>query len=355
MHGPDGGAPDVDALLPLLRALRDPGDEAQFTRVIAAVAGEDPVFAARLAEILVNAAPAGRAVGALPTRLRCRSEVVLRDARGREVGQVDLVFDDEDGEVCLLVELKLHSAYGIAQLPRYLSGLATIEASRKGLLAVTKNTPLTGESEAAGDELWLGSVRWSALYDDLLALAPSPPGLAAAWRASLKLLREQGDFGPMDLDPSLFDAWAKRDAAEQQIRGLLAGLVRPTEEALRDVGGGSAEVLFKGRGQTQAVFAFKNRMMISFAVPAAAREERFRVQFFAWQGEARFTVEARYQHRDERLRDDRAVMAATNALSADGLRYGRDDSGHHWTLSMQASDVLAGAGTTDRMMAPDDL
>lgn len=310
--------------------------------------------------MLIDASPRRGAsdLGPAPAELRCRAEVTLHNRAGHDVGRVDLVFDDGDvGEFCLLVELKLHSQYGIAQLPRYLDGLAAVEASRKALIAVTKTAPLAGESYASKNDLWLGSLRWSVLYDQLAALAPSAPALGAAWRAILRLLREQGDLGPMDLDLSLIDAWAKRDAAERQIMELLTDLARPTEEALRAAFGRgledktAAELLFKGKGRTQPVFSFKNRMMISFAVPSGAGEERFRVQFFARRGQARFTVEARYQHRHEDLRGDDAVMAATEALKTSGVRYGRDNSGHNWASSRPARDVLADPDPLSRMIA----
>jgi hypothetical protein len=60
----------LDAGLPtVLGALRRPGHEAQFTQVIAAVAGQDGVFASALANVLANAAPhrvAREALGPIP-------------------------------------------------------------------------------------------------------------------------------------------------------------------------------------------------------------------------------------------------------------------------------------------------
>ena len=87
-------------LVPVLRALRRPGHEAQFTQVIAAVAGQDSAFASALATVLVADAPSERAraaLGAIPPALSCAAEVRLRDSNESDVGQVDLRFRDDAG------------------------------------------------------------------------------------------------------------------------------------------------------------------------------------------------------------------------------------------------------------------
>ena len=80
---------------------------------------------------------------------------------GREdLGRVNLIFRDDDRELCLLVELKLGSAYGDRQLERYLDALDALPARRKALIAVTATSPLAGEDEVASDDHWLGSLRF---------------------------------------------------------------------------------------------------------------------------------------------------------------------------------------------------
>src|SRR4051812_37148234 len=100
-----------DEVSGVLRALRRTGDEAQWTQVIAAIAGADDRFATDLAQVFVDAAPnkaAAEALGAVPSQLTCQAERTLQDAESIGQGRVDLLFSDED-DFALLCELKLHS------------------------------------------------------------------------------------------------------------------------------------------------------------------------------------------------------------------------------------------------------
>lgn len=215
--------------MPLLRVLRRAGDEVQWTQLIAAIAGEDDRFAAKLARVLVDAAKArgmSSDVPRVPDRLQCRREVSLQDSAGNDVGRIDLLFEDAARSFCLLVELKLASEYHHGQLPNYMDALDALPATEKGLVAVTPATPHTGEEGLAGRTGWLGSLRWHALFDPFYALEHRDLALGDAWRSTLQVMRNQQDFGPMDLTLGVIESWAKRDEAERILRYLLMSSAR---------------------------------------------------------------------------------------------------------------------------------
>lgn len=338
----------------VLGAMRSVGDEVQWTQVIAAVAQDDAAFAGAMAQALVDAAPHKSAVAALgpvPTLLTCRAERTLQDAEGVDQGRVDLRFTGDD--FALLCELKLHSGYGHRQLDRYMTALAAMPQRRKALIAVTTLQPQRGEDTVAGRPQWLGSMRWADVYDRLHHAAPADLGVATTWRAMLTLLRQTGDFGPMDLKNDLIEAWARRDEAESALRALLNNVTVPALEAIRaTVGTGpqdtaAAELHLKGK--TQQVFSMKNRMFLHYAVPAAAGEARLRLQVIVFDGEPHFTVEARYEHPRESVDDAPAVAQATAVLK-DGFEHGRDGLGWYWARIAKPDEWLAAADTADRML-----
>ena len=186
---------------PILRVLRRPGDEAQVTQLIAAFASDDPAFAGSLAKVIVAAVPYKDRLGPVPDRLTCTPESNLFDAAATDLGYVDLRFEDEAAEFTLLVELKLNSGYGWRQLERYRVALQDLPEGRSALLAVTSHFPRYGEDEVLNDPRWLGSVRWSNVYDELVKLQHADRTAGVLWPALLALIREQGDFGLMDFDP----------------------------------------------------------------------------------------------------------------------------------------------------------
>ncbi len=342
----------------IVRALRRPGDEARWTQVIAAVAGVDRRFAAEFAKVLIDAAPrttVAATVGEVPRELSCRAEQVLVDARGKDLGRADLLFEDDRVEFCLMVELKLESGYGDRQLLRYTKALRNHGAARKALLAVTKVQPLVGEDDLADEPTWLGSVRWHRVFERLYALEPVDARTTAGWRAALDVLREQGDFGVMDLDADAIYGWAKYERAEQQLRYFLTELVHPIHEALcRALGAGElndalARPLMRGQSATQPIVPWRNRVHIKYAVPGTQPEERFRVQFHGRDGSPYFTVEARYEHPKERL-EHPDVLAATEKLRVQGFEHGNDGWGWYWANLIGADQWLQGAETLDRLL-----
>ncbi len=319
----------TDGLRLILATLRKSRDEAQWTQIIAAVCRRDGAFASRFVQALLQASPRPPAVqqlGELPATLRCRAEVSL-DSVDESLGRVDLVFDDGSNGFLLLVELKLGSQYGDDQLERYLKALEALPGRQKGLTAITATAPLYGEVAVSEDPRWLGSRRWAQLYDELHALVHDDPLVQSAWQSSLELLSEQGDFGPMDFDPGVIDAWARRDEAENLIRYLLEEVSGPVERLLQErfeaIGGRKAHRTRQDR--SAVVWPWRNRMHLKYAVPAAVGEERLWVQFHAGGGAPFFSVEARYEHPKEAVDDDASASAC---LRARGFGVGNDGWGY---------------------------
>lgn len=336
-------------LLPLFWALRKRGDEAQLTQLIAAVARSDADFATQLARLILEASGNAGIAAEMPDRLECRAEQRLYDQEGEDLGRVDLLFADAAGTFTLLAELKLHSGYGHRQLDRYAASLSGLTPGARWLVAITKIAPHSGEDSVAADPRWLGSIRWADIYDGLHALgvdlAPRRPVLAEAWSTILWILREQGDFGPMDFDPALIAAWARRDEAERLLLHVLNELAKPTLDRLRTVANGTPVSILR-KGPSQPIFLRKNRALVRFAVSDGG-PEIFRIQFLGW-GDGRFTAEARYQHPRETLSG--SLLEASDAAGRSGLQRGQDSAGHHWKRravcvselphGMQAHDLL---------------
>lgn len=332
-------------LTDFLAATRKFGDEAQWTRIVAAAAGSDPLFARDLVHVLLANAPRKDLVEALdevPASLECKEEVAL----GKELGRVDVRFEDESGDFVLYVEHKLASAYGFEQLRRYLTALDRLGAARSALIAVTATTPLTGEAEVAEDPRWLGSVRWSDVFAGLRSLDHVDPGVSAAWKATLDLLSEQGDFGPMDLKAKehLFDAWAQREEAEKLVRYFL------TEVAgVPELVGGAARI-GRGKAKTSVVNPHRGAWHLRYAVPANAGEERLRVQFLSAKSKPFFTVEARYQNLHAKPGGDPGVAEATQALGPD-FDHGKDGTGWYWARVLAKEEWLKGPDTLEQLRA----
>lgn len=75
---------ETDGVRAILSALRRDRDEAQFTQLIAAVAGMDSKFAGDLARVVVAAAPKPAnftGLGEQPAELRCSAEEPVRRSR----------------------------------------------------------------------------------------------------------------------------------------------------------------------------------------------------------------------------------------------------------------------------------
>ena len=345
---------DTEALKRILSASRRPGDEAQWTRIIAAVAAAEAGFAPQVARLLAAAAPyqPANTVLLVPAELTCTCEQGVSSLDGTGLGRVDLVFKNAAKSFYLLVENKLASGYGDRQLERYRDAVEANAAAHKGLVAITTATPLKGEEIVYGDPVWLGSLRWWQLFDGLRDIDFENSVVGALWRTYLDLLREQGDFGPMDATADLVHGWAQRDDAERLLFALLTELVEPTCAAIIDAGyPQGASLKYAGKGESVAVVKHRNRPHLKFRVPADGTEERLWVQFYAHKGTARFGVQARYQHPHESLADDERVSRSTTVLQQElGFTCGTDGSGHHWSKFVPVDKVIVGPETHDRLV-----
>lgn len=342
-----------------LASLRRAGDEAQWTQFIAAT-GSDELFAAAFAVAILKRAPRtpAAALAEVPAKLLCRAEVTMVGAGGQDLGRADLVFEDlEQRDFILIVELKLDASYGVGQLDRYRQALDAMPHRSKYLAAITKTQPLSGENVVADSPSWLGSLRWFELYEDLHDVVPHDGLGSSVWRSALQLLRRQGDFGPMDFDPQLLAAWARRREAEDFIRSLLQQLALPTLELVRQNTGqgaddeAAASMLARGKYKSQPIVPWYTNMHIDYAVPSHAGEARLRIQFVAFDGVPHFTVEARYQHSVGELDEDDAVDAATQSLRRDGFRTGHDGYGYYWATVRPTAEIVQGPDALDQLQA----
>lgn len=315
-----------------MRVLRRPRDEAQLTRLLAAVAGDDEEVASKLAQSLVSAAPEENAaqvaaLGAVPSRLGCRAEETLRALAGGRHGRVDLRFDDDASDFTLLAELKLHSAYGHDQVGRYHRALQELPTDRNAaLIAVTRNVPGIGEPGPAA-ERWLGSVRWTEIYAQLLELPIKDDGLRSQWRMLLHIISEQGDFGVEELNRTDVEGWAAYVRTREALGRLIDDLAPKALEYLRELlsprdawAGASAEEvarLFTRGYEKKVPHLTQTTVQARFAIPAGLDQERLRIQFLGGFEQPYFTVEARRYGAPALLAgDDAEAQKFTTAVKA---------------------------------------
>jgi hypothetical protein len=317
----------------VLAALRRRGDEAQLTQIIGAFAAADEEFAASLVRALLAHADLIRTtrLGDVPSRLACKPEVHLVDSVGHDQGFVDLRFSDTAGGFTLLVELKIHAAYGYRQLDRYMIGLDALPSAHAGLLAITRDLPTGGEDQVARDPRWLGSLRWAQLLDDLRSLNHPDPALRALWGALLDRVASDGDFGILSVDNDAVYGWGLAEKGQQTLTGLLDELVEPTLEIAR-----SALAAHRGVEKNDSLaglikhksgrrhFAWKGRLVVQIALPSGSGDERLRVQFLRAGDAPCFTVEARHPAKQPPASIANEWIPATNFLVSKGFDHGRD-------------------------------
>lgn len=345
----------------LLAALRRRNDEAQLTQILAAFAGSDPVFAGALAAVFVQHAPRTEAIarlGPVPAQLACRPEQPLRDRLGQNKGLVDLKFEDRASGFTLLVELKLGSEYGFEQLERYAQSLEALPRGRSALLAVTRLAPQVGESQVQAHPQWLGSVRWSRVFARLRGLTHGDPLMNLLWPQVLDFVRDQADFGPVNIDATALTAWARRDEGEQLVRLLLTSIAKPALATIRGIRGRGPDdqtaAQLQMYGASTPIWTWKGRWHLRYAVPAAAgREHRLRLQILAREGRAMFTVEARYDHPAEALTsfpEADAIDSASRYLEGKHFEIGRDREGYYWAAVAQPEGWLSADDPLDSML-----
>lgn len=286
---------DLKALTSVLAVLRRPGSEVQLTQALAAFASTDPSFASGLAQIFVVGAPPERraALGPFPPTLLCDAELVFESGR-----RVDLRFEDEDGRFGLLVELKIDAGYGHEQLDDYIRAADTLGYERVGLAAVTKSPPWFGEEDVSKDVRWLGSTRWSRIYQSMAQLRHAQ--VNDAWTAFLSVVKDQGDFGVVALDRYAVRGWARFREGSNILKALMEELAGPALDVIANEAGaaaaglGDSELVATIKKGLSPVYTWNDRVHLRFALPAHAAEERLRIQFFASGGKVHFCVEARY-------------------------------------------------------------
>ena len=308
----------------LIGALRRRTSETQLTLALEAFAATDAKFAAQLLRALIAHAEDSRSrlLGDLPSEMRCMAEVPLSGGR-----RVDLVFESEDGRTGVLVELKLDAEYGHLQLDDYLAAAAERGYERSAVAAVTKSPPWVGEEGVMSDPRWLGSVRWSTIYDSLSKLEHDE--LSEPWKAFLRVVKDQGDFGVVSFEPEDVRGWARYYAGSKVLSALMAELAIPALDVLRhelSISGrnDSSELL---RPRRSPVRVWTDRIHVGFSVPAEAEEERLRAQFYASDNNVYFCVEARYPdarpYREGPAREHRLVEL-TDELDLQGFNAGHD-------------------------------
>jgi hypothetical protein len=286
-HSPPGEAgstaPDEDAIAGILEAFRLAGWEPQLTQIIAAFARVDEQFAARLAALLVEAAPYADGCpalrGAIKQTAKCAAEQGLEVGEPREK-YPDLTFYGDDW--ALLVELKIGADYHGNQLRNYLRGGPGLEKEQWALMSVKRDRGRSPE-EPDGEPNWLGAVRWKEIRDLLPEIAPQDPVLEPLWRAFVRVESENGDFGMTEFDPDLIHAWATWKKARTQLRGLLGELVEPTRDALR-------RNLPEGRDVAiQGPWATTETVYLQIMIPESG-PERLRIEFYPYEDEACFWI-----------------------------------------------------------------
>ena len=350
----------------MVRALRRHGDEAQFTQVIAALAGTEREFAGAFVQILLDEAKQAQPekvaqLEPIPEKISCRAESGIRDEHDL-VGRVDLRFDGAD--FALFVENKLHSGYGEHQVKRYLDALGALppERARAGLLAVTRDIPGYGEPPTT-TQRWLGSVRWARLLPQMLKL-PLPEPLGSEWRRLLKVMHEDGDLGVTKPDTAAIEAWALHRSGREELEKLLLQIRDGTLGALREAMAArypdmSEEELtdhhtFGKRGKVPVKHAL-TRSWIGFRIPASERRDPgLVVQFSNDLRTPRFTVWAE-PYDAEDLLNERAtdfVEASRRLLASPGFTRERSYWAHvheadEWLRQSDVPETLAALAAAD--------
>jgi hypothetical protein len=161
-------------------------------------------------------------------------------------------------------------------------------------------------------------------------------GLDVAWRSFLRVVADQGDFGVVAIDREAVAGWARYAEGQGILKQLMSEMAIPALDSVRheiatvqgvQAGEVHAEPIKKG---ISPVWTWQDRVHLRFAVPARAGEERLRIQFYAYEGEVHFCVEARYPDAQAYLEGpsgDPRLMAITAALRAVDPRFW---DGYEW-------------------------
>lgn len=189
---------ETDDDLLVLRALRHPGDEVQFERVLAAVCAL-PDVAQRFATTVIRHASSGHPdavarLGDPPADLRTSREQVMAElAIGRRglrrvwrSGRADLQLVSASGWE-LIVELKINAEIDPKQIDRYLKDAPTVVLAR--------GPGKTDISTWRSNERWLGLARWTDVLDDLRDFQLHG-AVGSDWHRILAVADSDHDFKP---------------------------------------------------------------------------------------------------------------------------------------------------------------
>jgi hypothetical protein len=117
-----------------------------------------------------------------------RTRAALREERRTDVP--DLAFSDPEGQVRLLIELKIDADFGDRQIERYLEA--------RWYVAAIVLAPEDVEKPGVEPELlagWLGAISWQAILPALRSM-DIEPDLRAQWRELLNVMESDRDFEP---------------------------------------------------------------------------------------------------------------------------------------------------------------
>jgi len=314
---------------PLLRGLRKRGDEAQLTQVIGRMAATSVVFAHGYAETLLAAAARifpGRAasVAPVPSDLSCAPEYSL----GLQEGRVDVRLHAPG--FTLLVEHKLHSDFGFRQLERYRRAVDRLPPGRHALVAVTRNAPTPTALGLSDSPRWLGIVRWRAILDGLHTLEHDDRTALAQWRALLRIIEDEGDFGVAQVDQRDLETWGRfsavrtrfvdvldeaRTSAEDRLRLQLAAKRYATSDRLLSL------VTHKRTGRT-AIKVTQREAWVGWSLPAA-RDVVISLGFAANERTSTTDLHVVVWPRDlpERYQRDPSTQRAVRALEDQSFNY----------------------------------
>lgn len=293
----------------ILRGLREPRNEPELTRVLAAIFVSDPALAAAFVKTVLRHSkrPDDRRWQELPERFDCRSEVQIAE------GRVDLEFSDAATGWRVLVELKIDAGYGFEQIKRYLNCVDAAD-DRQVLVSVTRDVPKYGDPPTDGQPNWCGSVSWNALLDDLRDLCPSDTRLEQQWPLFLDVLENEGSMGVTKVKPELLRAWAQATDGRRHAVAFMENLRYPLLLALQEALEPSFPSLERDERASVAPAPSRGQrpqVDVQFFVPRGD-EMHVAAQLWAWE-DFRFAVSARYPSEDRSPEAKEAIATLARA------------------------------------------
>ena len=178
------------------------------------------------------------------------------------------------------------------------------------------------------------------------------------WRALLALIREQGDFGLMDVDPDDIRGWSRWKSGHNTLIALMEAIHEPALEIVRrqlaEAKGvePSKELATYIRYKERLVYPWQDSIHLKIAVPAV-NGERIRIQVAGGRDVPVFTAEARHEDARPLLRKrEPALIEATKVLREEGFDDPGYSYGSYWSRPHPPEEWLdKGTGIHDAMLA----